>query len=65
MAWQGGMNGITYVEREFLKAGGTGNESGDGNLNYRWGKTVATFYDFKIWKTIRATVDYQIISDLA
>jgi high affinity Mn2+ porin len=61
----GVMNGITHVEREFLKVGGTGILAGDGNLNYGWEKTLETYYDFKIWKTVHATLDYQFITNPA
>jgi len=61
----GVMNGITRVEQEFFAAGGTGIEGGDGNLSYGWEKTVETYYDCAIWKTIHAAVDYQFISDPA
>jgi high affinity Mn2+ porin len=46
-------------------AGGTGILAGDGNLNYGWEKIIETYYDFKLWKSIHSTLDYQFISDPA
>jgi len=58
-------NGLSHVHQEFFAAGGTGILAGDGALNYGWEKILETYYDFKIWKTIHATVDYQFITDPA
>jgi high affinity Mn2+ porin len=58
-------NGISRVEQEFLEVGGFGILAGDGNLNYGWEKTLETYYDAAIWKTVHAAVDYQFISDPA
>jgi len=58
-------NGISKAEQEFFQAGGTGILAGDGALDYGWEKVLETYYDFKIWKTIRAAVDYQFIADPA
>jgi len=61
----GVLNGASSANQKFLKAGGTGILSGDGNLNYGWEKDLEIYYDFKIWKTLHASVDYQFISDPA
>jgi high affinity Mn2+ porin len=61
----GVLNSISKVHQEFFAAGGTGILAGDGNLNYGWEKTLETYYDFKIWKTIHASLDYQFISNPA
>ncbi len=61
----GVLNGISKVHQEFLAAGGTGILAGDGNLNYGWEKILETYYDFKIWKTIHSSLDYQFITDPA
>ena len=61
----GVMSGISKAEQEFLAAGGTGILAGDGSLNYGWEKILETYYDFKVWKTVRAAVDYQFICDRA
>ena len=61
----GVFNGISRVEQKFFAAGGSGILGGDGNLNYGWEKILETYYNFQIWKTIHATVDYQFISDPA
>ena len=61
----GVFNGISKVHQEFLAAGGTGILAGDGNLDYGWEKILETYSDFKIWKTIHASLDYQFITDPA
>ena len=61
----GAFNGISKVEQKFFAAGGSGILGGDGNLNYGWEKILETYYNFQIWKTIHATVDYQFITDPA
>ena len=58
-------NGLSHVHQEFFEAGGTGILAGDGALSYGWEKILETYYDFKIWKTIHAAVDYQFITDPA
>jgi high affinity Mn2+ porin len=58
-------NGISHVEQQFLEAGGAGILAGDGRLNYGWEKIVETYYDFAVWKSIHASVDYQFIDDPA
>ena len=55
------LNGITKVHQEFLAAGGTGILAGDGALNYSWEDAVEVYYDFKVWKTIHAALDYQFV----
>lgn len=54
-------SGISRVAQEFFEAGGTGILAGDGTLNYGWERTLETYYDFKIWKTIHGAVDYQFV----
>ena len=61
----GVLNGISHVHQEFFEAGGTGILAGDGALSYGWEKILESYYDFKIWKTIHAAVDYQFITDPA
>jgi high affinity Mn2+ porin len=61
----GVMNGISKVHQEFFTAGGTGILAGDGNLNYGWEKILETYYDFKIWRTLHSSLDYQFISNPA
>jgi high affinity Mn2+ porin len=61
----GMVNGITHVEQQFLEAGGTGILAGDGKLNYGWEQILETYYDFNIWKTVHATLDYQFIANPA
>jgi len=38
---------------------------GDGNLNYSPEKVLETYYDIKIWKTIRFALDYQYVANPA
>jgi high affinity Mn2+ porin len=64
-ALAGVLNGISKSHQEFLAAGGLGILAGDGNLNYGWEKILETYYDFKIWKSVHSTLDYQFISDPA
>jgi high affinity Mn2+ porin len=61
----GVLNGISHVHQDFFEAGGTGILAGDGALHYGWEKILENYYDFKIWKTIHAAVDYQFITDPA
>ena len=61
----GVLNGISKPHQRFLAAGGTGVLAGDGGLNYGWEKILETYYDFKIWKTLHSTLDYQFISNPA
>jgi high affinity Mn2+ porin len=58
-------NGMSKQAQEFFGAGGTGILAGDGNLNYGWEKIIETYYDFKIWKSVHAAVDYQFIDNPA
>ncbi len=61
----GVLNGISKAHQEFFEAGGVGILAGDGSLNYGWEKIIETYYDFKVWKTIHVSLDYQFISDPA
>jgi high affinity Mn2+ porin len=61
----GAANGISKDEQNFLAAGGTGILAGDGGLSYGWEKILETYYDFKIWKTLHAALDYQLVDDPA
>jgi high affinity Mn2+ porin len=57
----GVLNGISPVHQQFFEAGGTGILGGDGALNYAWEKVIETYYDFQVWKTLHATLDYQFV----
>jgi len=61
----GAVNGASHVHREFLAAGGTGILAGDGALDYGLEKSLETYYDCAVWRTIHATLDYQFIEDPA
>jgi high affinity Mn2+ porin len=58
-------NGISRVHQKFFEAGGTGVLAGDGRLSYGWEKILETYYDFLVWKTVHAALDYQFISNPA
>jgi high affinity Mn2+ porin len=61
----GVLNGISRVHQDFLAAGGTGILAGDGSLAYGLEEILETYYDFAIWKTLHATLDYQFIANPA
>jgi len=61
----GVFNGISKVHQEFLAAGGTGILAGDGHLSYGWERILETYYDFKVWKTVHTSLDYQFIDNPA
>ncbi len=61
----GVFNGISPVHRRFFEAGGTGILGGDGKLTYGWEKIVETYYDFHLWKTVHAALDYQFVTNPA
>ena len=55
------VNAITKVHQEFFAAGGTGILAGDGALSYGLEDALETYYDFQLWKTVHAALDYQFI----
>jgi high affinity Mn2+ porin len=59
------VSGASIANQKFLEAGGTDMLDGDGVLNYELEKVIETYYDFKIWKTIHATIDYQFVANPA
>ena len=61
----GAINGISTIHQEFFEAGGTGILAGDGSLSYGLEGVLETYYDFQIWKTIRAALDYQFVNNPA
>ena len=61
----GVLNGLSHVHQEFFEAGGVGILAGDGQLDYGWEKIIETYYDFKVWKSVHVSVDYQFITDPA
>jgi len=61
-ALAGVLNGISRVHQDFLAAGGTGILAGDGALTYGWEQILETYYDFQLWKSVHASLDYQFIS---
>lgn len=61
----GVLNGLSKSHQAYFEAGGIGILAGDGNLDYGWEKIIETYYDFKVWKTVHAALDYQFITDPA
>jgi high affinity Mn2+ porin len=59
------VNGISRVQQQFFADGGLGILAGDGALNYGLEKTMETYYNFQVWKTLHVTADYQFIIDPA
>jgi high affinity Mn2+ porin len=55
------LGGASRANQKFLEAGGNDLLDGDGALTYGLEKVLETYYDFKIWKTIHTTVDYQFV----
>ena len=65
VAVAGVLNGLSQVHQDFFAYGGTGILAGDGRLNYGWEKIIETYYDFKVWKTVHTSLDYQFIDNPA
>ncbi len=61
----GVVSGAWRANQKFLEAGGLGILAGDSALTYGTEKVVETYYDFPVWETVRAAVDYQFISNPA
>ena len=61
----GVLSGISGVHQQFFAAGGTGILAGDGALSYGWEEALETYYDFSVWKTLHAALDYQFVSNPA
>jgi high affinity Mn2+ porin len=59
------VSGISKVHQEFLAAGGTGILAGDGGLRYALEDVVEIYYDFDIWKSVHAALDYQFVMNPA
>jgi high affinity Mn2+ porin len=58
-------SGISKADQEYLAAGGIGILTGDGALNYGPEKNVELYYDHKLSKYFRTTVDYQFVDNPA
>jgi len=58
----GVVNGISRVHQRFFGAGGTGILAGDGALSYAPEEILETYYDFQIFKNLRAALDYQFVN---
>lgn len=55
------VSGASKANQNFLKAGGTDILDGDGALNYRPERVLEIYYDFKVWKNIRISPDFQFV----
>lgn len=55
------VNALSRVHQQFLAAGGAGILAGDGALSYDLEEALETYYDFQIWRTIHAALDYQFV----
>jgi high affinity Mn2+ porin len=58
----GVLNEISGEHRAFLAAGGHGITVGDGTLNYGAERILETYYDFQIFRQLRAALDYQFVN---
>jgi len=58
-------SGASRDNQKFLEAGGTDMLDGDGALSYAPEKILEIYYDFRIWKSVHATLDYQFVTDPA
>ncbi len=61
----GVLNAISDAHRDFFASGGLGILAGDGRLDYGFEKSLDTYYDVRVWKTLHATLDYQLVVDPA
>jgi high affinity Mn2+ porin len=59
------VSGASRDNQRFLEAGGVDLTDGDGALSYCPEKVVEVYYNFQIWKTVHATLDYQFVTDPA
>ncbi|HZV36151.1 MAG TPA: carbohydrate porin [Verrucomicrobiae bacterium] len=61
----GVFSGASRIHQQYFADGGLGILAGDGALNYGVEKAMETYYDFGVWKTIHATLDYQFVANPA
>jgi high affinity Mn2+ porin len=61
----GVVSGASRENQRFLEAGGVDLTDGDGALSYSPEKVVEVYYNFQVWKTVHATLDYQFVADPA
>jgi hypothetical protein len=59
------MVGISSAQQAYLKAGGLGIQSGDGNLNYAPETSFETYYDIALGRGARLAFDYQLFANPA
>ena len=58
-------NGLNRDHRDYLALGGLGGFIGDGKLTYRPERVVELYYNFKLFKGVNFTLDYQQITNPA
>lgn len=56
-------NDLSAVHRDYLAAGGTGLQVGDGQLNYGAERIVEAYYSYQISKPLAISLDYQHITN--
>jgi high affinity Mn2+ porin len=61
----GNLAGASSAQQAFLKAGGLGIQSGDGNLSYAAETSLETYYDIAIGKGFHLAFDYQFFANPA
>jgi high affinity Mn2+ porin len=58
-------SGASNSAQKFLEAGGTDIVDGDGKLAYGSERILEAYYNFKIWKAVHATLDYEFVDNPA
>ncbi len=57
----GAVNALSAPHREFIAAGGSGIQIGDGMLNYRNENVLETYYSYSLAAKVQVTLNYQFI----
>jgi high affinity Mn2+ porin len=58
-------SGASNSAQKYLEAGGTDIVDGDGKLTYGSEKVLEAYYNFQIWKSVHATIDYEFVDNPA
>lgn len=59
------MSGASPDHQRYLATGGVGILAGDGKISYAPETSAEAYYDFCVWKTLHASLDYQFVSNPA
>jgi high affinity Mn2+ porin len=59
------ISAMSHRHQQFLEDGGLGILAGDGALNYGLEKAMEMYYNFKVYKSLHLTADYQYVIDPA